>query len=111
MDQPSLGCCFIMEYRRASRASQRVRYATRAGSVAAREDLTKSLKEAGIESGKLMIVETEQTALRDLKALLRLIKEGKLRVSDKTGFPSAASMKLIEGTFSAGDLLFLGYHV
>ncbi len=41
---------------------------------------------------KGLIVEMEQAALRDLKVLLRLIKEGKLRVSDKTGFPPAASM-------------------
>jgi hypothetical protein len=55
------------------------------------------------EQDEAMIVEMEQAAQRDLKALLRLIKEDKLRVSDKTGFPTGASMKLIESTLTGGD--------
>lgn len=38
----------------------------------------------------------EQPAQRDLKRVLRLVREGKLRVGDKTGLASAASMKLIK---------------
>ena len=49
------------------------------------------------------IIETEQNAQHDLKALLRLIREGKLRVSDKTGFPTTASMKVIESVLPGGD--------
>lgn len=60
------------------------------------------------KSDKMMIVETEQAALRDLKVLLRLIKDGKLRVNEKTGFPASASMKLIESTLSAGDFYSSG---
>ena len=55
------------------------------------------------EQDEELIVEMEQAAQRDLKALLRSIKEDKLRVSDKTGFPTGASMKLIEGTLTGGD--------
>lgn len=56
----------------------------------------------------LLIVKTEQAALRDLKVLLRLLKDGKLRVSNKTGFPASASMKVIESTLSAGDFYSSG---
>lgn len=55
------------------------------------------------ESDELTIVETEQAALRDLKVLLPLIREGKLRVSEKTGVATAASIKLIENALFGGD--------
>ncbi len=59
-------------------------------------------------SDDLLVVETEQAAPRDLKVLLRLINEGKLRVSDKTGLPSAASMKLIESALFGRDFYSAG---
>ncbi|CAN5760331.1 hypothetical protein BH20ACI3_BH20ACI3_25040 [soil metagenome] len=61
------------------------------------------LEHAENEPNKETIIEMEQAAQRDLKLLLRLIKEGKLHVSDKTGFPTGVSMKLIDSTLSAGD--------
>jgi len=76
--------------------------------ISASESDHKGLGHAGNEPYEFMIVEMEQAALRDLKVLLRLINEGKLRVSDKTGFPPAASMKLIESALSAGDFYSSG---
>lgn len=55
------------------------------------------------ESDRATIVEMEHGAQRDLKALLRLIREGKVRVGDRTGFPTAVSMKVIDNVLSGGD--------
>ncbi len=66
------------------------------------------LERAGKDSHKLMIAETEQAAQRDLKVLLRITREGKLRVGDKTGFTAGASMKLIASTLSGGDFYSSG---
>lgn len=55
------------------------------------------------ESDNGATVVMEQAAQRDLKRVLRLVREGKLRVGDKTGLASTASMKLIEGVLSGGD--------
>ncbi len=55
------------------------------------------------EPDRATTLEMEQGAQQDLKILLRLIREGKLHVSDKTGFPTAASMKVIESALSGGD--------
>lgn len=52
------------------------------------------------EPDRATTLEMEQGAQQDLKVLLRLIREGKLHVSDKTGFPTAASMKVIESALS-----------
>jgi hypothetical protein len=60
-------------------------------------------QEADNASDGLTIVEMEQASQRDLKALLRLIREGKLRVSDKTGFPTAVSMKVIGNVLFGAD--------
>ena len=71
--------------------------------VSASEPDDEATENAKNESDKLMMVEMEQAALRDLKVLLRLIKEGRLRVSDKTGYPPGSSMKLIESALYGGD--------
>lgn len=55
------------------------------------------------ESDGATIVEMEHIAQRDLKALFRLIREGQLRVSDKTGFPPASSLNVIEDALSCED--------
>jgi len=55
------------------------------------------------ESDELTIVETEQAALLELKVMLRMIREGKLRVSEKTGVATAASIKLIDAALFGGD--------
>src|SRR6266496_3289092 len=61
------------------------------------------LVHAANEPDEFTIVEMEQAALRDLKVLLCLIREGKLRVGEKTGVATAASMKLIENALFGGD--------
>jgi len=55
------------------------------------------------ESDDGATVVMEQAAQRDLKLVLRLVREGKLRVGDKTGLASTASMKLIEAVLTGGD--------
>ena len=58
---------------------------------------------AANEPDEFMIVEMEQAAQHDLMILMRLIREGKLRVSEKTGVATAASMKLIENALLGRD--------
>jgi len=72
------------------------------------------LEHAENEPNEETIIEMEQAAQRDLKVLLRLIKEGKLRVSDKTGFPTGVSMKperefLIRHPQPSKDFTLIGY--
>jgi hypothetical protein len=55
------------------------------------------------ESDSAATVTMEQAAQRDLKLMLLLAREGKLRVGDKTGFPNTACMKVIEGVLTGGD--------
>jgi hypothetical protein len=47
--------------------------------------------------------EMEQAAQRDLKLVLLLAREGKMRVGDKTGLPNAAGAKAFEGVLTGGD--------
>jgi len=47
--------------------------------------------------------EMETAAQQDLLAVLRLINGGKVSVSDKTGFPSTASMNAIASVLTDGD--------
>src|SRR6266496_3792256 len=61
------------------------------------------LVHAANEPDEFTIVEMEQAALRDLKVLLCLIRGGKLRVGEKTGVATAASMKLIENALFGAD--------
>lgn len=62
-----------------------------------------SNNQADEESDVAVISEMEQAAQRDLKLVLRVIREGKVRVGDKSGLPTAASMKMLEGVLSGGD--------
>src|SRR6266850_1341316 len=47
--------------------------------------------------------EMEQAAQRDLKVVLLFVREGKLRVGDRTGLASMASMKAIGEVLTGGD--------
>ena len=71
--------------------------------ISTKESDHKGLGSAANEPNGFIIVEMEQSALRDLKALLRLIRERKLRVGEKTGVATAASMELIENALSGAD--------
>ena len=51
----------------------------------------------------LLVCETERMAQQDLYAVLRLIDAGKVRVSDKTQRPTAASTKAIAQVLHGGD--------
>jgi hypothetical protein len=51
----------------------------------------------------ITIVETEQSALSELPSLLRLVDLGKISVSDKTFYPSAASLTVIGPLLEQGD--------
>lgn len=55
------------------------------------------------ESASAATVAMEQAAQRDLKLILLLAREGKLRVGDTTGLPSAACAKAIEAVLTGGD--------
>ncbi|MEO6392332.1 MAG: hypothetical protein ABIP75_10805 [Pyrinomonadaceae bacterium] len=57
----------------------------------------------GEERGQPVLRETERAALRDLKLILLMMREGKLRVGDKTGLPGAASTTAIGGALTGGD--------
>ena len=48
--------------------------------------------------------QTASAALQDIKAILRLIDLGEVRVSEKTRRPSLAAMKGITGVLADGDL-------
>jgi hypothetical protein len=49
------------------------------------------------------IQDTEQIARRDLQAVLRLVDLGKVSVSDKTFFPTSATLSAIADVLEAGD--------
>lgn len=55
------------------------------------------------ESASAATVAMEQAAQRDLKLILLLAREGKLRVGDTTGLASAACAKAIEEVLTGGD--------
>ncbi len=59
--------------------------------------------DADIESIPIAIVETETAALSELQSLLRLVDMGKISVSDKTFYPSAASLTAIASVLEQGD--------
>jgi hypothetical protein len=56
-----------------------------------------------LESIPIAIVETEVAALSELPSLLRLVDLGKISVSDKTFYPSAASLTAIAPLLEQGD--------
>jgi hypothetical protein len=55
------------------------------------------------EELELRVRHTARAALHDLKAVLRLIDAGAVRVSDKTRRPSQAALKAIAGVLADGD--------
>jgi hypothetical protein len=69
----------------------------------ARYDVVKKM--AQYESHEVPLVErpSETAAVQDLRTLLRLIDQGKIAVSDKTLFPSKATMTLLKELLSGGD--------
>ena len=71
--------------------------------ISANERDPEDMEHGEDESDELTIVETEPGALRDLKVLLCFIREGKLRVSEKTGVATQASLKLIDNSLFGGD--------
>lgn len=62
----------------------------------------KTLDEPGEEEG-LTVRLTEYESLLDLKAMLHLAEQGNLKVSDKTGMPSATGSLEIHACLSGGD--------
>lgn len=75
-------------------------------SVAARSDHDPNeepARDGNKELAPAATFEMEQAAQRDLKLVLLLAREGKLRVGDKTGLPSAAGAKAIEAVLTGGD--------
>ena len=60
-------------------------------------------QESGIEDTPLEQRQMERTAHNDLIAVLRLINAGKVSVSDKTRYPTAATQKEIASLLSGGD--------
>ena len=59
--------------------------------------------ESDLEAIPIAIVETETAALSELSSLLRLVDMGKISVSDKTFYPSTASLKAIGPLLEQGD--------
>ena len=55
------------------------------------------------EEVELQVRQTARSALHDMRAVLRLIDAGEVRVSDKTRRPSQAAMKAIAGVLAEGD--------
>ena len=55
------------------------------------------------EEVELRVRQTARAALHDVKAVLRLIDAGEVRVGDKTQRPSQAAMKAIAGVLAEGD--------
>jgi hypothetical protein len=60
-------------------------------------------KQQYTEEMSFTCLETERTALHDLKAVLRLIDAGKVRASDKTKRVTAAGAKAITKILQGGD--------
>jgi hypothetical protein len=58
---------------------------------------------SGIEEISLEIRPMERTAFNDLQTLLRLIKAGKITVSDKTRYPTTAIQTTLTKLLSGGD--------
>lgn len=61
------------------------------------------LPEPGPDSDPLEVRMTERAAAADLAAMLRLCQAGKLRCSDKTRRPTAASAKLVAESLEGGE--------
>ena len=61
-------------------------------------------RQAAVELVPVTVHETEQAALHDLEAVLRLIESGMLSVSDKTRRPSTAATRVVADALRGGDL-------
>src|SRR5262249_27852619 len=55
------------------------------------------------EAVPLRVRETAREAEHDLRALLRLVEAGRVRVSDKKRLPTAASVKAVAAVLHGGD--------
>ena len=67
------------------------------------------LPSPGPDGDGLEVRITEQTAAADLATVLRLCETGKLRCSDRTKRPTAATMELVAGSLADGEP-YLGVH-
>jgi hypothetical protein len=56
-----------------------------------------------IGENRLTVRHAERDAMVDLSVLLRLTDQGKLRVSDKTSLPGAATLRLLTENLAGGD--------
>ena len=63
----------------------------------------------GPDTGEHEVRMTEHAAAADLAATLRLCEAGRLRCSDKTKRPTAATVQLVAESLAAGEL-YLGVH-
>jgi Helicase conserved C-terminal domain len=63
----------------------------------------RSSREEETDEVELRQRQTARPALQDVKAILRLIDMGEVRVSEKTRRPSLAAMKVITGVLADGD--------
>jgi hypothetical protein len=72
----------------------------------AREDLPERVP-VGLKGTQgevdLLRADTEEAALHDLAATLRLVQEGKVRVSENTGQPTAATVRQLQERLLHGD--------
>jgi hypothetical protein len=59
--------------------------------------------EPGPDTDQLEVRTTEQAAAADLATMLRLCEAGKLRCSDRTRRPTAATAKLVAGSLASGE--------
>jgi len=59
--------------------------------------------EKGTQAVPLAVRESEQSAQRELLAILRLIDTGKVAVSDKTRKPAATTIKAVTSILEGGD--------
>lgn len=71
--------------------------------AAAKLPLEKTLPTAMEDGQPIIIRQTEREALRDLPAMLRLVEQGRVQVGEKTGHPSAASLKVLGEVLAEGD--------
>jgi hypothetical protein len=71
--------------------------------AAAKLPLEKTLPRAMEDGQPIIIRQTEREALRDLPAMLRLVEQGRVQVGEKTGYPSAASLKVLGEVLAEGD--------
>jgi len=71
--------------------------------VPAPEALTIPVLPNAPEEEGLTIRQTEYDALRELTTILRLAEQGNLRITAKTGFPTASGKKALAEAISTGD--------